>query len=257
MILGLETVDECSFYGQTSNKKCLENGLPKIIFSSNIFCFFPPTQWKDFVNESNECLPIRQRALYDIWYAFSNRIACRVKISAMVLENYIYDDGWSETYMYDWGYIYYWELAAHHREKGEYEAGGKEWSGMVWKQNRRLRGLETGDWTPISGLKGDYWCVSTLDCAATERHLKGTQRTTVLFLPVLPILLSILIGYVSVLLVRSDIDSFPSPFSLSSSSASVFWLPKHPLTCALLMQPFAILSARWEKYLYPNIFGWV
>ena len=127
------------------------------------FLFLPQLKWKDFVNESNECLPIRQRALYDIWYAFSNRIACRVKISAMVLENYIYDDGWSETYMYDWGYIYYWELAAHHREKREYEAGGKEWSGMVWKQNRRLRGLETGDWTPISGLKGDYWCVSTLD----------------------------------------------------------------------------------------------
>ena len=27
--------------------------------------------------------------------------------------------------MYDWGYIYYLELAAHHREKREYEAGGK------------------------------------------------------------------------------------------------------------------------------------
>ena len=60
--LGLETVDECGFYGQTSNKKCLENKLPQ---DNTLFKFFvsAPTESKDFVEESNECLPIRQRAL--------------------------------------------------------------------------------------------------------------------------------------------------------------------------------------------------
>ena len=104
------------------------------------------------------------------------------------------------------GVTYIIESWLHIIEKREsMKQGGKEWSGMV---ESPFAGLETGDWTPISGLKGDYWCVSTLGCAATERHLKGTQRTTVLFLPELPIFLSILIGYVSVPLVRSDIDSF-------------------------------------------------